>query len=111
MGGNKGAVGIAVSVFGRPLSFLSSHFAAHQGAVEKRNADYEHIVQSMSFAGAAPAQSAAANGEQSLAQPAGPPAETRAYAADADAERYAGRPILCRPWLRLWRWLCNGLPV
>ena len=44
VGGNKGAVAVGLTVFRRRMLFLGSHFAAHQGAVHKRNADYESII-------------------------------------------------------------------
>lgn len=49
VGGNKGAVGIRVSLFRRIISCVNCHLAAHQGAVAKRNRNYETVMESMSF--------------------------------------------------------------
>ncbi|KAK8946590.1 Type I inositol 1,4,5-trisphosphate 5-phosphatase 12 [Platanthera zijinensis] len=47
--GNKGAVGLRMRVFDRVLCFVNSHFAAHLEAVNKRNADFDHIFRTLSF--------------------------------------------------------------
>lgn len=49
VGGNKGAVGIRVSLFRRIISCVNCHLAAHQGAVAKRNRNYETVMDNMSF--------------------------------------------------------------
>ena len=51
VGGNKGAVAVGLTVFRRRMLFLASHFAAHQGAVQKRNADYEAIISELAPGG------------------------------------------------------------
>eukprot|EP00038_Savillea_parva_P013133 m.7413 g.7413 ORF g.7413 m.7413 type:complete len:468 (+) comp2444_c0_seq1:247-1650(+) len=47
--GNKGGVGIRFDVDKTGMCFISSHFAAHQGAVDKRNQDFRDILQGMLF--------------------------------------------------------------
>lgn len=49
VGGNKGAVGIRVSLFRRIISCVNCHLAAHQGAVAKRNRNFETVMDNMSF--------------------------------------------------------------
>ncbi|KAK9832480.1 hypothetical protein WJX81_000147 [Elliptochloris bilobata] len=47
VGGNKGAVAISFSLYRRSVACVCSHFAAHQGAVEARNANYAAVGQGM----------------------------------------------------------------
>ncbi|KAG0478464.1 hypothetical protein HPP92_013183 [Vanilla planifolia] len=47
--GNKGAVGLRMRVFDRVLCFINCHFAAHLEAVNKRNADFNHVYRTLSF--------------------------------------------------------------
>lgn len=47
--GNKGAVAVRMRVFRRTLCVINCHFAAHTDAVARRNADFEHVYQSMVF--------------------------------------------------------------
>ncbi|KAL4576632.1 hypothetical protein LXL04_012729 [Taraxacum kok-saghyz] len=47
--GNKGAVGVRVRIYGRVICFVNCHFAAHQEAVIRRNADFDHVFKTMSF--------------------------------------------------------------
>ncbi|KAL4426187.1 hypothetical protein ABPG77_007469 [Micractinium sp. CCAP 211/92] len=49
VGGNKGAVAVEFSLHRRRLAVLCSHFAAHQGAVEARNANYATICRQLTF--------------------------------------------------------------
>ncbi|RMZ54465.1 hypothetical protein APUTEX25_002041, partial [Auxenochlorella protothecoides] len=49
VGGNKGAVAVEFSLFRHKVALLCSHFAAHQGAVEARNANYQAIVKALTF--------------------------------------------------------------
>jgi hypothetical protein len=65
VGGNKGGVAVSFSLFRRRIIVVCSHFAAHQEAVEARNADYAKIVRNMHFAntsGAGKGQQAAEEG-------------------------------------------------
>ncbi len=41
--GNKGAVGVSLSVDALRLLFINSHLAAHDEHIERRNADYQRI--------------------------------------------------------------------
>ncbi|KAM7272817.1 hypothetical protein ACFE04_027481 [Oxalis oulophora] len=47
--GNKGAVGVRIRVYDRIMCFVNCHFAAHLEAVNRRNADFDHVYRSMSF--------------------------------------------------------------
>ncbi|KAL4853623.1 Type II inositol polyphosphate 5-phosphatase 15 [Chlorella vulgaris] len=49
VGGNKGAVAVEFSVHRRRVAVVCSHFAAHQGAVEARNANYATICRQLTF--------------------------------------------------------------
>ncbi|KAK4345303.1 hypothetical protein RND71_035479 [Anisodus tanguticus] len=47
--GNKGGVGLRLRVFDRIMCFTNCHFAAHLEAVNRRNADFNHIFRTMVF--------------------------------------------------------------
>ncbi|XP_020245468.1 type I inositol polyphosphate 5-phosphatase 12-like [Asparagus officinalis] len=47
--GNKGGVGVRIRVFDRTICFVNCHLAAHLEAVNKRNADFDHIYRLMNF--------------------------------------------------------------
>ncbi|KAM6550191.1 hypothetical protein CsatB_021867 [Cannabis sativa] len=47
--GNKGAVGLRIRVYDRIMCFVNCHFAAHLEAVNRRNADFDHVYRTMSF--------------------------------------------------------------
>ena len=47
--GNKGTVGISLSLGASSLCFLCSHFAAGQSQVAERNNDYSEAVKKISF--------------------------------------------------------------
>ncbi|XP_076946966.1 type II inositol polyphosphate 5-phosphatase 15-like isoform X2 [Bidens hawaiensis] len=47
--GNKGAVGLRMRIYGRVICFVNCHFAAHLEAVNRRNADFDHVYKTMSF--------------------------------------------------------------
>ncbi|XP_047319211.1 type I inositol polyphosphate 5-phosphatase 12-like [Impatiens glandulifera] len=47
--GNKGGVGLRLRVFDRIMCFVNCHLAAHLEAVNRRNADYDHIYRTMVF--------------------------------------------------------------
>ncbi|RWR90463.1 type I inositol polyphosphate 5-phosphatase 13-like protein [Cinnamomum micranthum f. kanehirae] len=47
--GNKGAVGLRMRVYDRVMCFVNCHFAAHLGAVNRRNADFDHVYRTMIF--------------------------------------------------------------
>ncbi|KAJ4702823.1 Type II inositol polyphosphate 5-phosphatase [Melia azedarach] len=47
--GNKGAVGLRVRVYDRTMCFVNCHFAAHLEAVNRRNADFDHVYRTMTF--------------------------------------------------------------
>lgn len=49
VGGNKGAVAVHLSLYRHRFVFICSHFAAHQHAIDVRNANYHTILQEMSF--------------------------------------------------------------
>ncbi|XP_047309451.1 type I inositol polyphosphate 5-phosphatase 12-like [Impatiens glandulifera] len=47
--GNKGGVGLRLRVYDRIMCFVNCHLAAHLEAVNRRNADFDHIYRSMVF--------------------------------------------------------------
>ncbi|KAG6390743.1 hypothetical protein SASPL_148488 [Salvia splendens] len=47
--GNKGGVGLRLRVHDRLICFVNCHLAAHLEAVNKRNADFDHIFRTMTF--------------------------------------------------------------
>ncbi|KAF5733949.1 Endonuclease/exonuclease/phosphatase family protein isoform 7 [Tripterygium wilfordii] len=47
--GNKGGVGLRIRVYDRIMCFVNCHLAAHLEAVNRRNADFDHIYRSMVF--------------------------------------------------------------
>nr|DAD32640.1 TPA_asm: hypothetical protein HUJ06_011491 [Nelumbo nucifera] len=47
--GNKGAVGLRMRVYDRIICFVCCHFAAHMEAVNRRNADFDHVYRTMIF--------------------------------------------------------------
>lgn len=61
--GNKGAVGLRMRVYGRTMCFVNCHFAAHLEAVNRRNADFDHVYRTMIFS--RPSNNAAAAGVSS----------------------------------------------
>uniref|UniRef100_A0A2C9WHD3 Inositol polyphosphate-related phosphatase domain-containing protein n=1 Tax=Manihot esculenta TaxID=3983 RepID=A0A2C9WHD3_MANES len=47
--GNKGGVGLRIRVLDRTICFVNCHLAAHLEAVNRRNADFDHIFRNMGF--------------------------------------------------------------
>ncbi|XP_044460898.1 type I inositol polyphosphate 5-phosphatase 12-like isoform X2 [Mangifera indica] len=47
--GNKGGVGLRIRVYDRIICFVNCHLAAHLEAVNRRNADFDHIYRNMVF--------------------------------------------------------------
>ncbi|KAJ9173933.1 hypothetical protein P3X46_017017 [Hevea brasiliensis] len=47
--GNKGGVGLRIRVLDRIICFVNCHLAAHLEAVNRRNADFDHIYRNMAF--------------------------------------------------------------
>ncbi|GKV06166.1 hypothetical protein SLEP1_g18087 [Rubroshorea leprosula] len=47
--GNKGGVGLRIRVYDRIMCVVNCHLAAHLEAVNRRNADFDHIYKNMSF--------------------------------------------------------------
>ncbi|KAJ6718177.1 TYPE I INOSITOL POLYPHOSPHATE 5-PHOSPHATASE 12 [Salix purpurea] len=66
--GNKGAVGLRIRVYDRVMCFVNCHFAAHLEAVNRRNADFDHVYRTMTFGRPSSFFSAAAVGTSSAAQ-------------------------------------------
>lgn len=46
---NQGGVGLRIRVYDRIICFVNCHLAAHLEAVNKRNADFDHIFKNMAF--------------------------------------------------------------
>ncbi|KAL5580079.1 hypothetical protein UlMin_012521 [Ulmus minor] len=66
--GNKGAVGLRIRVFDQVICFVNCHFAAHLEAVNRRNADFDHVYRTMVFNRPTNLFNAAAAGASSAAQ-------------------------------------------
>ncbi|CAA0821233.1 Type II inositol 1-4-5-trisphosphate 5-phosphatase FRA3 [Striga hermonthica] len=66
--GNKGAVGLRMRVYGRVMCFVNCHFAAHLEAVNRRNADFDHVYRTMLFSRPSNIINAAAAGVSSAVQ-------------------------------------------
>ncbi|KAL8204552.1 hypothetical protein R6Q57_010175 [Mikania cordata] len=47
--GNKGGVGLRLRVYDRIMCFVNCHLAAHLEAVNRRNADFDHIYKNITF--------------------------------------------------------------
>lgn len=45
----QGGVGLRLRVYDRIMCFVNCHFAAHLEAVNRRNADFNHIFRTMTF--------------------------------------------------------------
>ncbi|XP_057784500.1 type II inositol polyphosphate 5-phosphatase 15-like isoform X2 [Salvia miltiorrhiza] len=66
--GNKGAVGLRMRVYGRVMCFVNCHFAAHLEAVNRRNADFDHVYRTMFFSRPSSILNAASVGVSSAVQ-------------------------------------------
>ncbi|GFP90093.1 type ii inositol 1 4 5-trisphosphate 5-phosphatase fra3 [Phtheirospermum japonicum] len=66
--GNKGAVGLRMRVYDRVMCFVNCHFAAHLEAVNRRNADFDHVYRTMFFSRPSNILNAAAAGVSSAVQ-------------------------------------------
>ncbi|XP_065873239.1 type II inositol polyphosphate 5-phosphatase 15 isoform X2 [Euphorbia lathyris] len=66
--GNKGAVGLRIRVYNRTMCFVNCHFAAHLEAVNRRNADFDHVYRTMSFSRPSNTFNAASVGSSSAVQ-------------------------------------------
>lgn len=45
----QGAVGLRIRLYDRTMCFINCHFAAHLEAVNRRNADFDHVYRTMTF--------------------------------------------------------------
>jgi hypothetical protein len=45
----QGAVGVKLQIYRRTMCFLTCHLAAHMEHVSRRNADFDHIYNQLSF--------------------------------------------------------------
>ncbi|XP_054813831.1 type I inositol polyphosphate 5-phosphatase 12-like isoform X2 [Prosopis cineraria] len=59
--GNKGGVGLRIRVYDRIMCFVNCHLAAHLEAVNRRNADFDHIYRNMVFSRSSAAPAAGAS--------------------------------------------------
>ncbi|KAG6388382.1 hypothetical protein SASPL_149807 [Salvia splendens] len=92
--GNKGGVGLRLRVHDQLICFVNCHLAAHLEAVNKRNADFDHIFRTMSFsrstqtaAGVSSANQAVKNSNQTTSTG---PEEARPDLAEADMVVFNG---------------------
>jgi len=67
--GNKGGVGVCMNVGSTSVLFINSHFAAHQHAVDKRNADFWAISNKLNLRPKHPATSSPATSLNTLSTP------------------------------------------
>ncbi|KAG2324106.1 hypothetical protein Bca52824_006834 [Brassica carinata] len=65
--GNKGGVGLRIRVYDRIMCFVNCHLAAHLEAVNRRNADFNHIFRLMVFSRGQSLSNAAAAGVSTAA--------------------------------------------
>ncbi|XP_010672504.2 type I inositol polyphosphate 5-phosphatase 12 isoform X2 [Beta vulgaris subsp. vulgaris] len=66
--GNKGGVGLRLRVHDRIICFVNCHLAAHLEAVNRRNADFDHIFRTMVYSRQSHLLNVAAAGASSAAQ-------------------------------------------
>ncbi|KAI3866107.1 hypothetical protein MKW92_009417 [Papaver armeniacum] len=66
--GNKGGVGLRMRVYDRKLCFVNCHLAAHLEAVNRRNADFDHIFKNLSFSRPSNLINASSTGASSAVQ-------------------------------------------
>ncbi|KAF8388653.1 hypothetical protein HHK36_027330 [Tetracentron sinense] len=66
--GNKGAVALRMRVYDRMMCFVNCHFAAHLEAVNRRNADFDHVYRTMIFSRPSNLLNAAAAGVSTAVQ-------------------------------------------
>nr|XP_027120743.1 type I inositol polyphosphate 5-phosphatase 12-like [Coffea arabica] len=94
--GNKGGVGLRLRVFDRIMCFANCHLAAHLEAVNRRNADFDHIFRTMTFSRSSPLTNAAAGVSSAAQMLRGPnaaavnPEEGKPDLADADLVMFCG---------------------
>ncbi|CAK9156950.1 unnamed protein product [Ilex paraguariensis] len=93
----QGGVGLRLRVFDRIMCFANCHLAAHLEAVNRRNADFDHIFRTMTFSRSSNLLNNAAAGVSSAAQTlrgtnaAGiSPAEGKPDLAEADMVVFCG---------------------
>ncbi|KAE8697679.1 Type II inositol 1,4,5-trisphosphate 5-phosphatase 14 [Hibiscus syriacus] len=92
--GNKGGVGLRIRVHDRLICFVNCHLAAHLEAVNRRNADFDHIFRNMAFTRSSNLLNNAAAGASAsvhTARPAGVNTEeTKLDLAEADMVVFCG---------------------
>ncbi|XP_021854125.2 type I inositol polyphosphate 5-phosphatase 13 isoform X2 [Spinacia oleracea] len=94
--GNKGGVGLRLRVHDRIICFVNCHLAAHLEAVNRRNADFDHIFRSMVFSRQSHLLNVAAAGASSATQVlrtangAGSNSEERTDLSEADMVVFLG---------------------
>ncbi|KAH7833519.1 hypothetical protein Vadar_007128 [Vaccinium darrowii] len=66
--GNKGGVGLRLRVYDRIICFVNCHLAAHLEAVNRRNADFDHIYRTMVFSRSSNLLNTASAGATTAAQ-------------------------------------------
>ncbi|KAK4421942.1 Type I inositol polyphosphate 5-phosphatase 12 [Sesamum alatum] len=92
--GNKGGVGLRLRVFDRIMCFVNCHLAAHLEAVNRRNADFDHIYRTMTFTRSSNLNNAAAGVSSAAQMLRGPnvtnPDEGRPDLAEADMVIFFG---------------------
>ncbi|WOK97459.1 type II inositol polyphosphate 5-phosphatase 15-like [Canna indica] len=64
--GNKGAVALRMRIYDRKICFINCHFAAHLEAVNRRNADFDHVFRTMTFSRSSSGLNVAAGGASAV---------------------------------------------
>ncbi|XP_042437362.1 type II inositol polyphosphate 5-phosphatase 15-like isoform X1 [Zingiber officinale] len=64
--GNKGAVALRMRIYDQKICFINCHFAAHLEAVNRRNADFDHVFRTMTFSRISSGLNAATGGACSV---------------------------------------------
>ncbi|KAK1426419.1 hypothetical protein QVD17_15090 [Tagetes erecta] len=92
--GNKGGVGLRLRVYDRIMCFVNCHLAAHLEAVNRRNADFNHIYRNITFGRSINNASAAVSSTAQTLRPSTPlainPDEGKPDLAEADMVIFCG---------------------
>ncbi|KAK9068766.1 hypothetical protein SSX86_012882 [Deinandra increscens subsp. villosa] len=92
--GNKGGVGLRLRVYDRIMCFVNCHLAAHLEAVNRRNADFNHIYRNITFGRSINNASASVSSTAQMLRPANSvainPDDGKPDLAEADMVTFCG---------------------
>ncbi|KAI3743061.1 hypothetical protein L1987_60763 [Smallanthus sonchifolius] len=92
--GNKGGVGLRLRVYDRIMCFVNCHLAAHLEAVNRRNADFNHIYRNITFGRSINNASVSVSSTAQMLRPTNPlainPDEGKPDLAEADMVIFCG---------------------